>query len=234
MPNRIIRSDMLTSERYWSVTTDARQLFQHLMLVADDFGLYTASNYALRATCYGLEKPSAEKVERWLNELNDAGLVIVYECNAARFIYIPRFRQLVRNKRSKYPIADNVFKHLTHELQCIRHADDMHVIRIGKEEEEEEVEEKKGKRGGKGAARLELPAWLDAAVWAQWHAYRNASKGWTVRARELSLATLTALHQQGHDPKKVVEQSIERGWTGLFPLKAGKGSGTDSLMAGAL
>jgi len=138
MPNRIIRSDLLTSERYWSVTTEARQLFQHLMLVADDFGLYTASNYALRATCYGLEKPSAEKVERWLSELNDCQLIIVYEVNGGRFLFLPRFKQFVRNKKSRYPIAPNVFKELAKEMQCIRIADDMHVQRIGKEEEEEE------------------------------------------------------------------------------------------------
>jgi hypothetical protein len=150
MPNRIIRSDILTSERYWSVTTDARQLFQHLMLVADDFGLYTASNYALRATCYGLEKPAPEKVERWLSELQDAELVLLYEVKGQRFVFLPRFKQFVRNKRSRYPIAPNVFKQLAAEMQCIRIADDMHVQRIGKEEEEEE-EKKKSKPPAGGA-----------------------------------------------------------------------------------
>jgi hypothetical protein len=233
MPNRIIRSDLLTSERYWSVTTEARQLYMHLLLVADDFGLYTASNYAIRATCYGLEKPSSEKVERWLSELSDAGLCLVYECKSNRFVFLPRFRQLVRNKRSKYPIAPNVFKYLASELQCIRHADDMHAHRIGKEEEEEGEEETRGKRGKKGAARLELPAWLDASVWAQWHAYRNANKGWTARAKQLSLASLAKLREQGQDPKRVVEQSIERGWTGLFPVK-GAPVRSDDQFAGAL
>lgn len=236
MPNRIIRSDLLTSERYWSVTTEARQLFQHLMLVADDFGLYTGSNYALRATCYGLEKPAAEKVERWLSELADAALVVVYECNGARFLCIPRFRQLVRNKRSKYPIAPNLFKHLASELQCIRHADDMHVLRIGKEGEGEEEGENKGKRaakGGKGAVRLVLPGWLPADVWDKWHRFRNGRKGWTPEARELSLRTLAKLHAEGQDPRGVIEQSIERGWTGLFPVK-GAATPTDNPFAGAL
>jgi hypothetical protein len=217
------------------VTAEARQLYVHLLLVADDFGLYTASNYALRATCYGLEKPSAEKVERWLNELNDGGLVVVYECKGARFLCLPRFKQLVRNKRSKYPVHPSVFKHLASELQCISHADDMHVQRIGKEEEEE-GEEKKGaaKPRVSGAKRLELPDWLAEDVWQRWHAFRNVRKGWTTDAKRLSLSKLAKLKAEGHDPKSVIEQSIERGWTGLFPVKGERAKSADTLMAGAV
>jgi hypothetical protein len=39
MPNRVIREGILDSPRYWSVSTEERQLFVHLMLLADDFGL---------------------------------------------------------------------------------------------------------------------------------------------------------------------------------------------------
>jgi uncharacterized protein YdaU (DUF1376 family) len=73
-------------------------------------------------------------------------------------------------------------------------------------------------KGGKPPA-LTLPDWLPANAWADWHAFRNQRKGWTHKARELSLATLGKLRTQGHDPTAVIEQSIERGWTGLFELK---------------
>lgn len=79
------------------------------------------------------------------------------------------------------------------------------------------AKEQKQKQGR--VAAPELPKWLPADVWADWHAFRNARKGWTAKARELSLRTLTELHDQGHDPRRVVDQSIERGWTGLFPIK---------------
>jgi uncharacterized protein YdaU (DUF1376 family) len=69
------------------------------------------------------------------------------------------------------------------------------------------------------ASAPELPEWLPEPVWREWHDFRNTRKGWTPKARELSLRTLTELHGQGHDPHKVIEQSIERGWTGLFPPK---------------
>jgi uncharacterized protein YdaU (DUF1376 family) len=67
--------------------------------------------------------------------------------------------------------------------------------------------------------QLALPDWLSSEAWSDWHAYRNARKGWTPKARELSLRTLTELWATGHDPRAVIHQSIERGWTGLFPVK---------------
>ena len=82
-------------------------------------------------------------------------------------------------------------------------------------ETETEVEGETEKRGAKPPA-LTLPDWLPESTWADWHAFRNQRKGWTHKARELSLATLTKLRTKGHDPTAVIEQSIERGWTGLF------------------
>ena len=67
--------------------------------------------------------------------------------------------------------------------------------------------------------QLNLPDWLSPNVWQDWHHFRNARKGWTFRARELSLAKLGRLRDAGHDPAQVIEQSIECGWTGLFELK---------------
>lgn len=82
----------------------------------------------------------------------------------------------------------------------------------------QEAEDQK-QRGGKPPA-LALPDWLPASAWADWHKFRNSRKGWTPKARELSLSTLTKLYAKGHDPTAVIEQSIERGWTGLFELKS--------------
>jgi hypothetical protein len=35
----------------------------------------------------------------------------------------------------------------------------------------------------------------------------------------MQIAKLGTLRQKGHDPAQVIGQSIERGWSGLFPLK---------------
>ncbi len=97
-------------------------------------------------------------------------------------------------------------------------------VSVTAQETDTDTEEEKGIASqSKGRAKkITLPEWLEPDVWADWHAYRNSRKGWTARARELSLRKLTRLRDEGHDPRAVIEQSIERGWTGLFPLKEEK------------
>jgi uncharacterized protein YdaU (DUF1376 family) len=75
-------------------------------------------------------------------------------------------------------------------------------------------------KGQAGRPAFVLPEWLSPDAWQDWHGYRNSRKGWTPKARELSLRTLTELWATGHDPRAVIHQSIERGWTGLFPVRA--------------
>lgn len=67
-------------------------------------------------------------------------------------------------------------------------------------------------------AAKEAPDALGDA-WAEWEAYRHG-KGWTANARLLNMRKLKELAgQDGELALKIVRQSIERGWTGLFPLK---------------
>lgn len=70
-------------------------------------------------------------------------------------------------------------------------------------------------------AKLALPEWLAVESWAMWDRFRKqkGAKAWSLDAKQLSLRTLSQLRDEGHDPTAVIEQSIERGWTGLFPLK---------------
>lgn len=70
-------------------------------------------------------------------------------------------------------------------------------------------------------AKLALPDWLPVESWQMWDRFRKkkSGAGWSADARRLSLSTLARLRAEGHDPTGVIEQSIERGWTGLFPLK---------------
>ena len=84
-------------------------------------------------------------------------------------------------------------------------------------ETDTEAKEKKHKKGG--APALELPSWLPHDVWMDWHQFRNARKGWTSKARQLSLGTLEKLYAKGFCPRDVVNQSIERGWAGLFGIR---------------
>lgn len=62
-----------------------------------------------------------------------------------------------------------------------------------------------------------LPDWLPEELWRDWVEYRKGGKSrFTEKAEALSLRTLTKLRDAGHEPRRVIELAIERGWTGLF------------------
>lgn len=76
------------------------------------------------------------------------------------------------------------------------------------------------KEPSKARAKIALPDWLPLESWNMWARYRRTAGKWNEDAKRLNLAKLKRLYAEGHDPTLVIEQSIERGWTGLFPLKS--------------
>ncbi|WP_348995936.1 helix-turn-helix domain-containing protein [Achromobacter sp. HNDS-1] len=91
-----------------------------------------------------------------------------------------------------------------------------------KESKEEPTRNHQG--AGKGAQAPpgpSLPAWLDVDAWAMFDRFRRSkdAKAWTDDARSLAIRELGKLRAAGHDPVVVIEQSVFRGWRGLFPPK---------------
>lgn len=73
------------------------------------------------------------------------------------------------------------------------------------------------------SSAVALPDWLPAEAWEKFVKFRKAGNGkrtFTQHAEELLLADLAALHGEGSDPVKVIEQSIKRGWAGLFKISS--------------
>ena len=72
-----------------------------------------------------------------------------------------------------------------------------------------------------------LPTWVDAELWLAYEAMRKGMRRpiKSALARKLLLEDLKKLREAGHDPKRVLEESIKNGWQGLFPLKTGESYG---------
>lgn len=102
MPNRVFRDELLTSERYWSVSPEARNLFASIVLSADDLGRYTGANFALRTRCMA-GTVSAEHIEKLVTELAGVDLIRLYYNNLQRYIFVPRFKQRIQWPHSKCP-----------------------------------------------------------------------------------------------------------------------------------
>jgi hypothetical protein len=73
---------------------------------------------------------------------------------------------------------------------------------------------------------VSLPAWLPDDAWADWchHRVGLSRKGWTHAAAVRCIRDLERYRDTGDDPRAVIDQSIAGGWTGLFPLKRGRGA----------
>src|SRR5579871_6322363 len=108
MPNRVIREGLLDSQRYWSVTVEARQLFVHLLLLADDLGLVSLAPVFIRRRCFD-DAPTQQRIDKLIELLVDADLIRVYTAGTAgsaspKYAFIPRFAQRLRLMRCKYPL----------------------------------------------------------------------------------------------------------------------------------
>lgn len=109
MADRIVRDELLTSERYWKVSIEAQRLYIHILLNADDTARFSGKNFTIRSACFPGQGVEPEKIESLLSELHDADLVRLYTVpelstgQVQRFIFVPRFKQRLRFTTSKYP-----------------------------------------------------------------------------------------------------------------------------------
>lgn len=103
MPDRIVRDELLDSDRYCSLSSDtARMLFIHFLLTADDLGNAEATSRLIRTRLLPAGG-SDEAITKLLSELADADLVRVYEVEGKRYVHIPRFRQRLRSIKRAHP-----------------------------------------------------------------------------------------------------------------------------------
>jgi hypothetical protein len=102
MPNRWLKEGYITSERIMSVSTESRDCWLRLVLVADDHGLFEARPQIVASRCYPLE-PSARKCQQMLAELERADLIRRYEVEGKPYLLICRWYERSRSK-PKYPL----------------------------------------------------------------------------------------------------------------------------------
>jgi hypothetical protein len=105
VPNRIIRENILGSERVGSLDWAGEVFYRRLQSIVDDHGRYEASAQLLRSKCYPLhtdKQVNAKMVDQWLAACVKAGLVLVYEVVGKRYLEVLNFGQQ-RRSPSKYP-----------------------------------------------------------------------------------------------------------------------------------
>lgn len=117
MPNRIIKESICTSEDIAGLSMGAEILFYHLMVKADDFGVYFGNEQIIKNTCFPLKSSEIKlkQVESWLNELVNAGLLFAYIAeDGKKYVQFTKWskHQQIRAKKSKYPLFDSTCNQL--------------------------------------------------------------------------------------------------------------------------
>ena len=71
-----------------------------------------------------------------------------------------------------------------------------------------------------------LPDWIPVESWNGFDEMRHkmGAKQWTERAKVLTVKTLERLRALGQDPGDCLDQSVERGWRGVFEVKKNGGN----------
>ena len=106
MPNRIIRESICTSDSIDRLSWFEEVLFYRLIVSCDDFGRYDGRAAIIKNRLFPLkENLTLKTVENALHGLASAGLVVLYESQGGRFLYLPTWGkyQQQRAKVSKYP-----------------------------------------------------------------------------------------------------------------------------------
>jgi hypothetical protein len=97
---------------------------------------------------------------------------------------------------------------------------------VHREEELRRIKKKRNKETPSGVELL--PEWIDKEVWESFLELRRRIRApLTDRAKRNILRQLSEYKDQGQDPNAVLDQSITRGWRGVFPLKAERRDAND-------
>jgi hypothetical protein len=133
---RMLR-DCTDSEKVNLLKAHAEVLFYRLMMRADDYGSFYANVKLIKSNCYPLRTDAVRDADiaRWMDELQKAGLIVVYENAGKSYLRILNFGQRLRNKKKRFPDCPP---------ELLINAESQQLAAAGSEsppEEEEELEE---------------------------------------------------------------------------------------------
>ena len=109
MPNRIIKESICASDTIDGLSWFEEVLFYRLMVNVDDYGRFDARTAILKARLFPLKSSVTEKqIEQAIVRMNETGILITYTVSGKPYLQLSTWakHQSIRNKRSKYPSAD--------------------------------------------------------------------------------------------------------------------------------
>jgi hypothetical protein len=113
MPTRYLKPGVRDSEAIDNLSPQAEILFYRLLVTVDDFGRFDARPAMIKAQCFPIKDSiSIGKCKDLLDELNNNGLIYIYEASGKLNLMMCKWDNVPRAKESKYPAPTDVCLHL--------------------------------------------------------------------------------------------------------------------------
>lgn len=216
MPNRVIKESIRTSKKVNALSDFEFRLWLYLITYADDFGRGSADPELLKGLVFPRRKGITEKqIQTALDGLANTGMVILYEVDDEPFFYFPNWgkHQRVQTKKSRFPGPELAAS----PSSTVNHGESPPESNtIQSNTNPNPNTNPNTKKGAERADRTPLEIALD-----DFAKHRKAmKKPLTDKARELTIKELEKL-APGDEAMQIaiINQSIQRGWQGVFELK---------------
>lgn len=194
IPFTQVANDVLSDKK---VSFEAKGLYAYLYSKPDGWNF----NYIRIAED---TKESKNTVLKILHELEESGYLIRHRLASGRMVYqiiFPPIKPLTKSRvEGKKPLTKKATDQNS-QVGVLGH--------ISNKDGESNKENTSNKE--------ELPEWINKEVWKNWEGYRKEKKQ-KLTPRSITLQ-LKYLEQHKDTHVAIIEQSIQNGWTGLFPLK---------------
>jgi len=104
MPDRIIRDELLESERWLSLKDNTDRLaFVALLLKADSLGNFSAEPFRLMRLWRDFGINTDALVAKTVAEMVDHDLIRLYQADGKQLLHVPRFGQRLRHLKRVFP-----------------------------------------------------------------------------------------------------------------------------------
>jgi len=219
MPNRIIKESTFTSDKISGLSDFQFRLWVGLITQADDAGRGDARPAIIKGRVFPLrDRVTVKDIDSALHALAAGGCISLYTVGGKSYYRFPSWaeHQRVRDAKPKYPGPEDG------EIMTVCGESRRVAASCGELRPEsnpiqsESISESESNKGAGRADRSPLEIALDDFAAAR----KAMKKPLTDKARELTKAKLEEL-APGDEAMQVaiLNQSIQRGWQGVFALK---------------
>lgn len=96
---RTLKPECWHDERIGSITREARLLWVGIITLADDEGRFRALPQAILGHVFPYDEDASRRLGRWMTELEQAGLIVLYEREGIRYGLLPKWSEHQRINR---------------------------------------------------------------------------------------------------------------------------------------